>query len=269
MYNNITTIEFLFRKSRGHEIISRSGRRNRTFSEPVEQLAADAQLRQYPNRNHSTAMIYAKRQHSRIQQLKKTRANITIDDDSKLLPDSREDNDEYLKQEHWLVHVTTFYFILCKWITKQFSKYICLCFKVRVRFLQLMCEVVVNADDSLIAALENGVLHWQTIIVLLSNQRSTRLRTLTFSLLRNFLLRCHQSNRNSFVSKKGFLLLSGELKKSPVNFAIADALFSMTCGEHVILQNGHVCLICILFDKSYAVADCVRNEEKVWQKVVG
>jgi hypothetical protein len=50
-----------------------------------------------------------------------------------------------------------------------------------------MVDVVLNASDELVASLESAcVLHWQSILVLLSNQSYGRLRSLTFSLLRNF-----------------------------------------------------------------------------------
>ncbi|KAI1732503.1 beige/BEACH domain-containing protein [Ditylenchus destructor] len=110
--------------------------------------------------------------------------------------------------------------------------------QTRAKFLQLMSNVVLNCEDPLMTVLELDVLYWQTILVLLSNQKYSKIRTLTFALLKNFFLRCSQTHRMSFASKQGFFLLSNELKKAPVNNQIADALFSLTCGEHVILRDG-------------------------------
>jgi len=42
----------------------------------------------------------------------------------------------------------------------------------------------------------------------------------------------------SFVKNQGFLLLSNELRHSKVSNRMADALFSLACGEHVRLRDG-------------------------------
>uniref|UniRef100_A0A914I680 Uncharacterized protein n=1 Tax=Globodera rostochiensis TaxID=31243 RepID=A0A914I680_GLORO len=116
-------------------------------------------------------------------------------------------------KEHWLVHV-------------------------RVRLLRLLCEVILNSDDSTIATLEVNVLNWQTLLVLLSKQRFQQLRSFTFTLLKNIFLRSSRTFRQSFIDRQGFLLLGRELRGAPMNFSIANAIFSMTCGEHVLLKNG-------------------------------
>ncbi|KAL3093184.1 hypothetical protein niasHT_022634 [Heterodera trifolii] len=116
-------------------------------------------------------------------------------------------------KEHWLVHV-------------------------RVRLLRLMCELILNCDDQTIAHLEAKVLNWQTLLVLLSKQRFHQLRSLTFILLKNVFLRSSASFRQTFVNSHGFLLLCREMRGTSMDFSIGDALFSMTCGEHILLKNG-------------------------------
>uniref|UniRef100_A0A915DQP9 Uncharacterized protein n=1 Tax=Ditylenchus dipsaci TaxID=166011 RepID=A0A915DQP9_9BILA len=143
-------------------------------------------------------------------------------------------------QEHWLV-------------------------QVRAKFLSMMSDIVVNCSDSLMAVVELDVLYWQTALVLLSNQKYSKIRTLTFMLLKNFFLRCTPTHRLSFVNKHGFFLLSNELKKSSVNNQIADALFSMTCGEHVVLRDesvGDVSLfwsVCSTLQKMFIAENAPRR----------
>jgi len=49
-----------------------------------------------------------------------------------------------------------------------------------------MSDIVLNSDDALMKLIEDEVLHWQTILVLLSKQTYPRIRVLTFTLLKNF-----------------------------------------------------------------------------------
>ncbi|KAH7728112.1 beige/BEACH domain-containing protein [Aphelenchoides avenae] len=110
--------------------------------------------------------------------------------------------------------------------------------QVRASLLGLMGEVILNCQDQLMAVLELDIVYWQTILVLLSKQKYVKIRTLAFTVLKNFFLRCAPKYRKEFVDQQGFLLLANELRKSTVNNQIADALFSLTCGEHVILREG-------------------------------
>lgn len=49
-----------------------------------------------------------------------------------------------------------------------------------------MSNVILNCEDSLMDVIELDVIYWHTILVLLSNQKHEKIRTLTFTLLKNF-----------------------------------------------------------------------------------
>lgn len=51
-----------------------------------------------------------------------------------------------------------------------------------------MSNIILNCEDSLMAVIELDVIYWQTILVLLSNQKHKMIRTLIFTLLKNFLV---------------------------------------------------------------------------------
>ncbi|CAD5228314.1 unnamed protein product [Bursaphelenchus okinawaensis] len=109
-------------------------------------------------------------------------------------------------------------------------------FKANV--ISLMAEVVFNCNDSLMAVLQLDIIYWPAILVLLTNQKHTKVRTLTIKLLVNFMLRVERKHRKSFVDQNGFVFLANELKKTKFNYDVADAIFSLTFGEHVKIQNG-------------------------------
>ncbi|CAD5235429.1 unnamed protein product [Bursaphelenchus xylophilus] len=108
----------------------------------------------------------------------------------------------------------------------------------RAATIALMAEVILNCNDSLMAVLQLDLIFWPAILVQLTNQKHTKVRTLTIVLLKNFLLRVERKHRKSFVDQNGFVFLANELKKTRLNYDIADAIFSLTLGEHVTIRNG-------------------------------
>ncbi|KAI6209440.1 Lysosomal-trafficking regulator [Aphelenchoides besseyi] len=121
--------------------------------------------------------------------------------------------DDIPPHEHWLVHS-------------------------RAMFLELMAEIVWTCEDSAMAVIQLDVICWNSILVLLTNQKYLRIRSLIVSLLKNFLLRCEEKYQNSFALQHGFVFLSNEIRKHQLDALTVDALFSMTCGEPVTIFHG-------------------------------
>uniref|UniRef100_A0A7E4VZY1 Non-specific serine/threonine protein kinase n=1 Tax=Panagrellus redivivus TaxID=6233 RepID=A0A7E4VZY1_PANRE len=109
---------------------------------------------------------------------------------------------------------------------------------LRTSMLSTLCNIVLCSDDALIAVLELDVIYWKSILVQLTNQSHPNMRNQIFVLLQNFFHRCNKRYQIEFVQQHGFLILASQLRKFPVNLTIADALFSMFCGECVIIKDG-------------------------------
>jgi hypothetical protein len=110
--------------------------------------------------------------------------------------------------------------------------------ELRCLFLEKMSEIVLTCADAALACIELDVIRWESVLGLLSNQRHLRTRAAIIKLMTNFFIRCDQKIRDSFAAKYGFVMLSNELRKYPLEASTVDALFSMTFGEHVTIFNG-------------------------------
>ncbi|KAI6205345.1 Lysosomal-trafficking regulator [Aphelenchoides besseyi] len=121
--------------------------------------------------------------------------------------------DDIPPNEHWLVHL-------------------------RAMFLELMAEIVWTCEDSAMAVIQLDVICWNSILVLLTNQKYLRIRSLIVALLKNFLLRCEEKHQTSFALQHGFVFLSNEIRKHQLDALTVDAIFSMTCGEPVTIFHG-------------------------------
>lgn len=112
--------------------------------------------------------------------------------------------------------------------------------ELRCLFLEKMGDLVLTCSDATQACIELDVIRWQSILGLLSNQRHLRTRAAIIKLMKNFFIRCDPKFRDPFATQYGFVMLSNELRKYPLEASTVDALFSMTFGEHVTIFNGFV-----------------------------
>ncbi|CAI4228779.1 unnamed protein product [Auanema sp. JU1783] len=109
---------------------------------------------------------------------------------------------------------------------------------LRASLMKLLSNVLQNGADSLMSCLQHDVISWHAIVVLLSHQDDIRIREAAFDLLQKFLLRSPLYTKIVFLRLSGFHILGSQLRGGPINFKIADNLFSLMCGETIRLGDG-------------------------------
>jgi hypothetical protein len=105
--------------------------------------------------------------------------------------------------------------------------------------------VLQNGGDALVNRLLNNtaLMSWQSLIVLLTHQSTTRVRDAGIIAICRLLLRSDVEKRLAFVKSCGFALLANQLREYPCTSSNADAVFGLLCGETVQIRNGYVMIV--------------------------
>ncbi|KAJ1347237.1 hypothetical protein KIN20_002254, partial [Parelaphostrongylus tenuis] len=108
---------------------------------------------------------------------------------------------------------------------------------LRRSMMMKLNEVLQNGSDSLITVLREK-LSWEEILILLTCQEDLSLREAVVKLLQNFMKRSTNEAQSSFLQMDGFSILANQLADFGVTHAMADSLFSLMCGEPILLSDG-------------------------------